>query len=152
MKIASVTILVVLFTACISFAQIKKGDNLLGPAVGFNADNSAVTLGAHYEYEILDAKFGLIGVGGSFKYYEGGGVRNTLLGVQGNINFTKISNGKAVPFVGATTAINTAVEGLRIWLQGGVRYFFTPSMAGVVRLQLGNYRLTVVEAGVDFKF
>ncbi len=152
MKIASISILALLFYSCTSFAQMKKGDNLLGPVVGFNADNSAITIGAHYEYEILNANFGLIGVGGSFKYYEGGGVKNSLIGVQSNINLTKISGGKAVPFVGGTMAINTSLEGLRIWLQGGVRYFFVPSVAAVVRLQLGNFHLAIVEGGLDFKF
>jgi hypothetical protein len=45
----------------------------------------------------------------------------------------------------------TYTSGAWIWGQAGLRYFFSPSVAGTLRLGLGNNDFNTLEIGVDFK-
>ncbi len=165
----------------ISYSQLKKGDNLLGPTLGFWTYNSVPTFGVNYENQI--EQFGdacSFGLGGLMRYSahtvssEYGEVfydykyTYFLLGAQGNFNFNRIGDGKFVPFVGLVlgydainyTATNNGYptysasesSGFWLWVQGGVRYFFSPHVAGVIRIGVGNFNFNVLELGVDFKF
>lgn len=98
---------------------------------------------------------------------------NIFLGGQINYNFNMIGDGRFVPYGGLVLGFNNVndkytadsvgvphvlksydkayVNGLLIWVQGGFRYFFTPRLAGTVRLGLGNIDFSTIELGLDFK-
>ena len=42
-------------------------------------------------------------------------------------------------------------SGFWLWAQAGLRYFFSPKVAGVLRIGAGNFNFDVIELGVDFK-
>jgi hypothetical protein len=83
------------------------------------------------------------------------------------LNFNRISDRKFVPFVGLVLGYNNISNsyisksgnfytasynsGLWLWGQGGMRYFFSSKVAGVLRIGLGNFNFNVIEFGVDFK-
>ena len=168
-----------LLTFCITtiFSQLKEGDHLLGPTLGFWAKPNVPTFGFNYEYQISQlGEAGTISIGGvlrytTFKdtypfddYYD---YNYVTLGMQSNLNFNKIGDGKFVPFVGLVLGYNninaTYVKksgavyvasyssGMWLWGQAGLRYFFSPKVAGVLRFGAGNFNFNVVEIGVDFK-
>lgn len=157
----------VLFLLCLiasTNAQLKERDNLMGGTLGFWARNSSPTFGFNYENQLTQAGIGTIGLGALLRYsnYPNQDERfsNTFIGGQGNYNFNQIGNGKFVPFAGIVLGFfssspngNSLKEsGLWAWAQAGARYFFSPSVAGVARLGLGNANFNALELGVDFKF
>jgi len=160
-----------------AFSQLSKGDGLLGGTVGLWSKADAPTFGVNYESQLTQlGDVATLSLGGiirlttfkdnypSSNYYD---YRYTTFGLQSNLNFNLIGDGKFVPFVGAVLGYNNisstyvnrngSVEvakydsGLWLWGQLGARYFFAPKVAGVVRLGAGNFDFNSVEIGIDFK-
>lgn len=178
LKKINLAIFVLLLLTVSSFAQLKEKDNLLGPSLGFWPSGSAVTLGLNYENQLAQVEIGTISLGGVFRFTT---FRNNFpppyddyytynfytIGLQSNYNFNQIGNGTFVPFVGLVLGYNSVNRsyvgrsgylysvnynsGLWIWGQAGLRYFFSPRVAGVVRLGFGNFDFNTIEIGVDFK-
>jgi hypothetical protein len=137
----------------------------MGGTLGFWARNSTPTYGFNYENQVTQAGIGTIGLGAVLRYSsfadnEFERFSNTFIGGQANYNFNQIGSGTFVPFVGLVTGFyssspngsSSKESGLWLWAQGGMRYFFSPAVAGVVRLGLGNFNFNALELGVDFKF
>jgi hypothetical protein len=160
-------------------AQLKDGDNLLGVSVGFWGKGNVPTFGINFESQITDVPSGTIGIGGLFRFYtlsnsysNGDSWRHTFtsLGFQSNYNFNQIGEGKFVPFVGLVLGYNNvnstftdvSRSGIYVsessyssdawlWAQLGFRYFFSPRVAGALRVGAGNNNFNTIELGVDFK-
>ena len=148
-------IFLVLFLLCViasAQGQLKERDNLMGGTIGFWARNSAPTFGFNYENEITQTGIVAIGLGAlaRFSSYSGNHderFSNVFVGGQANYNFNEIESGKFVPFLGIVLGFynsspngNSLKEsGLWAWGQGGMRYFFSPNVAGVLRFGLGTF-------------
>lgn len=171
--------LLVVLTVSISFAQLKEKDNLLGGSIGFWAKGEVPMFGVNFESQLTQAGIGTISLGGIFRYYSytfnygNGDSRKysfTSFGLQSNYNFNQIGDGKFVPFLGLVLGYNyvnstytdvtrngiyisdiSYKSGAWLWGQGGFRYFFSPNVAGSVRLGFGNNDFNTLELGVDFK-
>ena len=63
-------------------AQYKAGKNYLCPSIGFAFLGSTPDFGASYEYGMDLQNFGLVGIGGLFRYW--GVIAKTILMVNGN--------------------------------------------------------------------
>jgi len=164
-----------------NYSQLKEGNHLLGATLGFSSKSSNIILGANYEYELPQSGIGLFCLGAVSRYWtyseeilnNSGKLKytNFTIGGQANYNFNQIAGGSFVPFVGLVLGYNnvsskytaynnnaligydqTYKSGLFIWGQAGLRYFFSPKAAGVMRLGLGNFDLSTVEIGFDYKF
>ena len=161
------------------FSQLKEKDNLLGGAVGVWAYGNVPTFGLNFESNITQAGIGTVGLGGMYRYYSftnhytNGDFRRysfSSIGFQANYNFNKIGKGKFVPYAGLVIGYNfvnntyTDVthhniylydvsynSGSWVWAQFGARYFFSRSVAGTVRLGVGNNDFNALELGVDIK-
>lgn len=151
--------------AASSFGQLREKDNLMGGTLGFWASKSSPTFGFNFENEISQAGPGTFGLGAILRFSnytldEREKFSNLFAGGQANFNFNQIESGKFVPFVGLVIGFfssspqgNSLKEsGLWTWGQAGARYFFSPSVAGVARFGLGNFKFDALELGVDFKF
>ncbi len=160
-------------------SQLKEKDNLLGGSIGFWAKGEVPMFGVNFESQLTQAGIGTISLGGIFRYYSytfnygNGDSRKysfTSFGAQSNYNFNQIGAGKFVPFVGLVLGYNyvnntyidvnkrgvyitdvTYKSGAWLWGQLGMRYFFSPNVAGSVRVGLGNNDFNTLELGVDFK-
>jgi hypothetical protein len=173
-----ILVLTILFSAYpVLEAQLKEGDGLLGPSVGFWSRPNVPTLGLNYEHQMAQlGDVATISLGGVFRYTS---FRDNYpfndyysynyftFGAQSNLNFNKISEGKFVPFVGLVLGYNSIGatyysndgrvydasygSGFWLWGQAGLRYFFTPKVAGALRIGAGNFNFNVIELGVDFK-
>lgn len=164
MKSAAFTIIFLVCLIASSHAQLKERDNLMGGTLGFWAKNNSPTLGFNYENQVTQAGIGTIGLGVLLRYTNFGNnderFSNIFVGGQGNYNFNQIASGKFVPFLGIVLGFFSSSpngnslknSGLWAWGQAGMRYFFTPAVAGVVRFGLGNFNFNALELGVDFKF
>lgn len=175
-----VSVIVLLVLTSSSFSQLKEKDNLLGGSIGFWAKGSVPMFGVNFESSIVQAGSGTIGIGGIFRYYAytntygNGDTRRysfTSFGFQANYNFNQIGDGKFVPYVGLVLGYNNVnstytdihkngtitytevayTSGAWIWGQLGMRYFFSPKVAGTVRVGFGNNDFNTLELGVDFK-
>lgn len=137
----------------------------MGGTLGFWASKSSPTFGFNFENEISQAGPGTFGLGAILRFSnytldEREKFSNLFAGGQANFNFNQIESGKFVPFVGLVIGFfssspqgNSLKEsGLWTWGQAGARYFFSPSVAGVARFGLGNFKFDALELGVDFKF
>ncbi len=158
----------ILFLICLvlsSNAQLKEHDNLMGGTLGFWARNTSPTFGFNFENQVTQAGIGSIGVGALLRYSNFPNDRderfsNIFLGGQANYNFNQIGSGKFVPFLGLVLGFYSSSpngsslreSGLWAWGQAGMRYFFSPAIAGVVRFGLGNFNFSALELGIDFKF
>lgn len=179
MKLLVFEVLFVLLVTSVSYSQLSKRDNMLGPSIGFWSYNGVPIFGVNYENQIADvADIATFGLGGLFRFTSWTNNYNepdvysakytyTMFGAQGNFNFNHIANGTFVPFAGFVLGYDavsytfsnnlhnysaSASSGWWLWIQGGARYFFSPKVAGVVRLGAGNFNFNVLELGVDFKF
>jgi len=162
-----------LFTST-SNAQYVQGKNYLGPSIGFAFLGSTPDFGASYEYGINLQNFGLVGIGGLFRYwgysedYFGGSWKytNILIGAQGNYHF-QLSDSKLDPYVGVVLAYDAgsvswsgpygnyaspSYGGLWLAAQGGARYWISPTIAITGRIGLGTLGYSGLDFGVDFKF
>lgn len=180
MKYIFVSLVIVLVLSVTSYSQLKEKDNLLGGSIGFWAKGNVPTFGVNFESNVVQAGSGTVGLGGIFRYYSyvnnygNGDSRRysfTSLGFQGNYNFNRIGDGKFVPYFGLVIGYNSVsstytdvnkngtvtytdvayTSGAWLWAQLGLRYFFSPGVAGTVRLGLGNNDFNALELGVDFK-
>ncbi len=158
-------------------AQVKENDDLLGPTIGLYTGPAVPSLGLNYEHQLSQlGDVATISLGGVFRYTS---FKNNYpdqnyyqydyitFGLQSNLNFNQIGNGKFVPFVGLVLGYNIVNSnyvnhngvvysasfnnGFWLWGQAGMRYFFSPKVAGVLRFGAGNFNFNVVEIGVDFK-
>lgn len=165
MKASIYSIVLLMCLTAASFGQLKERDNLMGGTLGFWAKNNTPTFGFNYENQVTQAGIGTIGAGALLRYSSYPNDRferfsNIFLGGQANYNFNQIASGKFVPFVGIVLGFfssspngNSLKEsGLWAWGQAGMRYFFSPAVAGVARFGLGNFNFNALELGVDFKF
>lgn len=158
------------------FSQYNEGKHYAGPSVGLSFLGSAFQIGGNYEYALQVENFGLIGVGGILRYWGysenfiGGKWKytNILVGAQGNYHF-KIKNleqldpyaGIVLAYDGGSVSYNgpdnrnyptPSHGGLWIGAQGGLRYWFNPSIAATVRVGFGSLSYGALELGVDLKF
>lgn len=165
MKTSIYSIIFLMCLTAASFGQLKEGDNLMGGTLGFWAKNQTPTFGFNYENQITQAGVVSIGLGALLRYSSFPDDRlerfsNLFLGGQANFNFNQIASGKFVPFLGVVLGFYSSSpngnslkqNGLWAWGQGGMRYFFSPAVAGVVRFGLGTFNFNALELGVDFKF
>jgi hypothetical protein len=179
MKKINLALIILLLSSLSSSAQLKERDHLIGGTLGFWPKQNVPTFGFNYEYQVTQAGIGSIGIGGLFRYYTYGYAAInrdswrysfSTFGFQGNYNFNEIGNGSFVPFFGLVLGYNyvnstytdvrgntvyisdvTYRSGAWIWAQTGFRYFFSPRVAGALRLGLGNFDFNTLELGIDFK-
>jgi hypothetical protein len=162
-------------------AQMVKGDQALGPSVGlyFNASNPI--LGANYEYFMnTNVGEGILGLGGVFRYWtwnEGvsglgysweWSYTDVMIGAQGNYHFKIGTDDRLDPWAGLILAYDAGSVsykgpsgypfqstpshgGLVLGANGGMRYWFTPTIAGTARLGVGSRSFSALDIGVDFK-
>ncbi len=158
------------------FAQLKEGDGMLGPSLGLWTAPQSPTFGLNYEYQMAQlGDVSTISLGGVFRYstFRDNPTPNyynynyLTLGLQSNLNFNTIANGRFVPFVGLVLGYNYVnsnyytndgtvysagyTSGLWLWGQFGMRYFFSQRVAGSLRFGAGNFNFNVLELGIDFK-
>jgi len=162
-----------------SNAQLKEKDNLLGVSLGFWGKGQVPTFGVNFESQLTQAGIGTIGIGGLFRFYtwtntfsNGDSWKYTFtsLGFQTNYNFNQIGDGTFVPFIGIVVGYNNVNQtytdvrrsgvfvseasyssGAWAWAQLGFRYFFSPRVAGSLRVGAGNHDFNTLELGVDFQ-
>ncbi len=151
-------------------AQYTENSNYLGPSIGFAFLGSTPDFGVNYEYGINVENFGLIGVGGVFRYWGYSDsywkYSDVLIGAQGNYHF-KVNDNKFDPYAGLVLAYdagsvswNGPGEGFSaptyggMWLaiQGGLRYWVSPTVAISGRVGFGTLGYSGLDFGVDFKF
>ena len=159
-------------------SQFKTGGHYIGGSIGFWVKGSTPILGANYEYGLPQDNIGIFGIGGIFRYWRYSEdtkeykqeITNYVAAGQVNYHFNRITNGKFSPYVGLVIGFNNATtkytafdknsiigkpteykNGLILWAQGGFRFFFTPKIAGTVRLGLGNLDFSTIELGIDYK-
>jgi hypothetical protein len=178
-KIKFPLLVITLLVTSSLLAQLKEHDNLLGVSLGFWPKGSVPTFGVNFENQLTQAGIGTISIGGVFRYYaytntySNGDSRKytfTTFGVQSNYNFNEIGDRKFVPFLGLVLGYNNINQtytdvtghgvyvsniayssGAWLWAQAGLRYFFSPNVAGSVRLGFGTFDFNELELGVDFK-
>lgn len=175
-----ILILPIIFTLS-SFSQLKQGYHLVGATVGFSSKTSTIILGGNYEFTMPQSGVGLFSAGALTRYWsaseelsdKSGKYDYTNVAVAGQLNFhfNQIGSGKFVPFVGLVLGFNNVgskytafnsnsvigyeqkyKNGLFMWGQGGCRYFVNKKVGAVMRLGLGNFDLSTVELGFDYKF
>ena len=179
MKRIFLVLIIITAGSTIIFSQLKEKDNLLGASVGLWAKGEVPMFGVNFESQLTQAGIGTLSLGGIFRYYNysfvytNGDSRKysfTSIGLQSNYNFNQIGDGKFVPFFGLVLGYNyvnstytdftkrgvyvtdlSYKSGAWLWGQLGMRYFFSPNVAGSVRLGLGNNDFNTIELGVDFK-
>ncbi|RPI13864.1 MAG: hypothetical protein EHM58_17665 [Ignavibacteriae bacterium] len=164
MKIIIYSVFFLLCFIASTNGQLKEHDNLMGGTLGFWTRNSSPTFGLNYENQITQAGIVTIGLGALLRYsnYPNNFERfsNTFIGGQVNFNFNQIESGKFVPFAGLVLGFYSSSpngsslkeSGLWTYGQAGMRYFFSPSVAGVARVGLGNFNFNSLELGADIKF
>jgi hypothetical protein len=179
MKPLVIIIAALAFITASSSSQLHERDNLLGGSIGFWGKGKVPMFGVNFESNVSQAGIGTLGVGGIFRFYSftdhygNGDSRRysfTSFGAQLNYNFNQIGDGKFVPYLGLVAGYNSVsntytdvtrnavyvtdvsyTSGAWLWGQLGMRYFFSPNVAGGIRLGLGNNDFNTVELGVDFK-
>ncbi len=151
-------------------AQYEAGKSYLGPSIGFAFLGSTPDFGVSYEYGINMQNFGLVGIGGLFRYWGYSETdwkyTNILIGVQGNYHFV-VSNSNFDPYVGLVLAydagsvswsgpygnyVSPSYGGMWLAAQGGVRYWVSPTVAITGRIGFGTLGYSGLDFGVDFKF
>ncbi len=163
-KLLSYSLLVcaLLFAAATANAQFKNGKSMIGPHIGLSQYGGAISLGGMFEAPVTkpnEAGPGIIGVSGQLHYYTydwapGYGVTWIIIGVYGNYHFV-LDNRDLDPFIGlglnygnvSATGGYSYGSGVYFGIQGGIRYFFSPNVAG--RLVVGN-AASFLTLGVDF--
>ncbi len=173
----SIFIISLLLTVSVSAnAQLKEDDGLLGPSLGLWTSPNVPTFGLNYERQLSQlGDLATISLGGVFRYSsfrdnptpDYYNYNYLTFGLQSNLNFNRIGEGKFVPFVGLVLGYNYVNSsyisnngtvyaagynsGLWLWGQLGMRYFFSPRVAGSLRFGTGNFNFNVLELGIDFK-
>ncbi len=171
---AFVMVTLIMFAATAN-AQFEANKNYLGPSIGFAFLGSTPDFGASYEYAINMENFGLVGIGGIFRYwgysenYFAGQWKytNILIGLQGNYHFV-VNNDELDPYAGLVLAYDAGsvswsgpsgynyssptYGGLWLAAQGGLRYWVSPTVAVTGRIGFGTLGYSGIDLGVDFKF
>lgn len=165
-----------IFAVGSSNAQFTPNKNYLGPSIGLSFLGSAPQIGVNYEYSMDLENFGRVGIGGIFRYwkysedyniYGKWSYTNVLIGAQGNYHF-KLENNKFDPWAGLTLAYDggsvswdgpsgynytsPTSGGLFLGLEGGIRYWVSPTVGISARLGYGSLSYGALEIGADFKF
>ena len=174
MKNILFALIMLILISNIANAQFEKGNSYLGPSVGFYFHGSAI-LGANYEYALkTNVGDGILGIGGVMRYWswsedigtnEKWGYSDFMLGFQTNYHF-KVGDRKFDPWAGLILGFDIgsvdnegpsgnsfpkpSSGGLFLGINGGARYWFSNSVAGVVRLNLGSLSYSAIDFGVDF--
>ena len=168
----------VIFALClipaVANAQYEAGKNYLGPSIGFAFLGSTPDFGASYEYGMDLQNFGMVGIGGLFRYWSYGesysdgkwSYTNILIGAQGNYHFA-VKGSKFDPYVGLVLAYDAgsvswsgsygnyaspSYGGMWLAAQGGARYWISPTLAITGRIGFGTLGYSGLDFGVDFKF
>ncbi|MGO9480560.1 MAG: hypothetical protein ACLP05_02090 [Candidatus Kryptoniota bacterium] len=152
-------------------AQFQKDQNFLGARIGIGSLGSAFSFGADYEYGINnpgDFGPGRVGIGATIDYshWSDGYWSYTWIpiGVMAYYHLN-LDNNKLDPFAGLGLGYEifnsswgglyglsgSAGYGSGVFFAGqiGIRYFFSPNLAGQARLGFGASLLSV---GLDYKF
>ncbi len=176
-KILVLFTLILAFAFSNANAQYTPEHHYIGPCIGFAFLGNVPQFGLNYEYSMDLQNFGSVGIGGLFRYwgysddffYGKVSYTNILIGVQGNYHF-KIPESKFDPYVGLVLAddigstsvtyndaylhdysFSGSAGGFWIAIQGGARYWVSPTLAITGRLGLGSLSYYAFEVGVDFK-
>jgi hypothetical protein len=173
-KIKFYTFFLFIILPVLTNAQFEVGKSYLGPSLGLSFLGSVPQIGINYEHGINLKDFGNVGFGGILRYWSyndsfvGGewSYSDFLIGAQGNYHF-KLTNEKIdlwaglvlafdagyVKYKGDTPGIPTPSHGgLWLGLQGGCRYWLSPTFALSGRLGLGTLSYSSLEIGCDWKF
>lgn len=159
-QLLSVVLFVSLF-ATVSFAQYTEGSKILGASVGLF--NGGVAPGLQFHYGLnKDIDLGVAAQYWSYgEDFYGSNLDYSAISVVGMANYHfKVGDGKFDPSLGlgiGYVVLNNDYDGpydpdLSYFYYAGqatARYWFTPKIAGFVRL--GGGALTGIVAGVDFK-
>ncbi len=160
----------------VSNAQFREGNNYLGASIGLSFLGSAPQFGINYEHAINVQDFGMVGIGGVFRYwgysetyFDGKwSYSNVLIGAQGNYHF-KVGNDKLDPYAGIVLAYDAGSVswsgpnsiysyssptsgGLWAALQGGIRYMISPQWSLTARVGFGSLSYGALEVGADYQF
>ncbi len=169
-RIIFAAVLLVFFLPVKSNAQFDVGAHYAGPSLGFYFHGSSIILGGNYEYGMELKDIGKVGIGGIVRYfsYDAGwwSYSDILLAAQGNYHFN-LESKKFDPWAGLVIGfdigsvdysgpgnqyyVEPSYGGFLIGLQGGARYWFSPSMAVVGRLGFGSLSFGYFDVGLDFK-
>jgi hypothetical protein len=156
-----------------SSAQFELNKHYIGPSVGLSFLGSTFQIGINYEYALHRDNFGKIGIGGIFRYWSyseafpGGkfSYSDVLIGVQGNYHF-QLPDTRFDPYAGLVLAYDAGTVdwsgdgierdtpvygGFWIGVHGGLRYWFTPTVALNARIGFGTLSYGALDIGVDFK-
>ena len=143
-------------------AQFKSGKNLLGPQIGLGQFGSSISFGGMFEAPVNkpgDLGPGILGVSGQINYFHyesfGFGVSYIFIGAFANYHFILEENRTLDPFVGlglnygiySSDFVGSGASAFYFGIQGGLRYFFSPNLAG--RVMIGNTG-SYITLGVDF--
>ncbi len=141
-------------------AQFRQGTNILGVGLGFGgyggvnrsglAFNTGIPIGVQWEIGVSPKLgVGYFGVGalGGVYFFTGGSF--VVAGAQGNYHFDIPTAKNLDLFAGLNLlfAFNEFASGAGLGLNIGARYFFTPNIAGFLRL---GYGFGFAMIGVDF--
>ncbi len=175
MKKLLLIVSLLLFAFGNSNAQFTPNHNYLGPSIGLSFLGSTPQFGANYEYSMDLENFGRVGIGGIFRYWSysedffdyGWKYTDVLIGAQGNYHFI-LDNNKFDPWVGLTLAYDAGsvsyngpsgynyasptYGGFFVGLNGGIRYWVSPTIGISARLGYGSLSYGALDIGVDFKF
>jgi len=177
MKKIIVIILFLVFNSTISYPQLRERDNIIGGSLGISTGPGTPTFGFNYENQVTAlGDVALLGLGAvlrytswkdNFPYSDFYSYNYLTIGGQVNANFNNLGDGKFVPFIGLVLGYNNVnnsyvsnrgtvytasySSGLWLWGQLGLRYFFSPGVAGGIRLGAGNFNFNSLELSVDFK-
>jgi hypothetical protein len=175
MKNILFALIVLILVSNFAYAQFEKGNSYLGPSVGFYFHGSTPILGANYEYALkTNVGDGILGIGGVMRYWSwsedigndwGWSYNDIMLGFQANYHFV-VGDKKFDPWAGMILAYDIGSVkykgpsgdhwaepswgGFFLGVNGGARYWFSNSVAGVVRLNLGSLSYSAIDFGVDF--
>jgi hypothetical protein len=156
-------------------ANFDAGRSYAGPTIGLAFLGSAPQFGLNYEYA-MRMDFGMVGIGGVFRYwsysegyyYGNWKYSNILFGVQGNYHFKVDPSTKFDPWAGLVLGYDgssvtwdgpggyfystPSSGGLVVNLQGGTRYYVSPTVALRASIGYGSLSYGALDVGVDFKF
>lgn len=150
-------------------AQYEVNKHYLGPEIGFVFNGSTLQFGANYEYALNIQDIGNIGIGGIFRYWSFGDAdwhyTDIVIGGQGNYHF-RLKNKKLDIWSGLVLGydfgswsydgpdsgfLEPTYGGFILTVNGGARYWFSPTIAVTARLGFGSLSYGALEFGVDFK-
>jgi hypothetical protein len=177
MRLALLVVCLIALVPALSFGQFEAGKSYAGPSIGLSFLGSALQIGANYEYG-MKMDFGMVGIGGVFRYwgysedfgYGRFDYSDILIGAQGNYHFKMEEGSKLDPWAGLILGYDISSAkwvggpgwfgfepsatsgGLVLNLQGGARYWLSPTLAVRASIGYGSLSYGALDVGVDFKF